>query len=243
MVSLDSVLVVRMALDRRVALIGYVLLSAVVLATTAMTDVVVDQIPDRDDPYAYARVLVAARGASSARVELEIEIVRMVADQTQRSVVRRARTPRGSVEWNDESATLRTAGREWNCFAVEDDWECVETTDPNPAPSFGTPTLFVAAAASGEYRFVDLGARRVGEHDARCYRLVLVGSQPVADIGSRYEACFSAAGPLVSSYHERSGIVEVQRVRSVTQIDDADLARRFVDASRGLVTLDGAQIP
>jgi hypothetical protein len=53
----------------------------------------------------------------------------------------------------------------------------------------------------------------------------------------------SAAGPLVSSYHERSGIVEVQRVRSVTQIDDADLARRFVDASRGLVTLDGAQIP
>ena len=233
----------RAAVDRRMALATYVVLAMVVIITTALTDVAIEVDSERDDPYAYARLLVAARTADSSSVELQIEIVRTLGERTQRIVVHRARTPRGSVEWTDESATLRTGSSEWNCFTVADEWDCVETNDANPALAFGTPTLFVAAAASGDYRFVDLGTRRVADRDAHCYEVVLVGPTPVAGIGTRYEPCFIVGGPLVSSYHERAGSIEEQRVLSLAGIADDDLAARFVEVSRGIVTLDGAPIP
>jgi hypothetical protein len=232
----------RATVDRRVALVTYVVLTTVVIITTALTDVSIEVDAVRDDPYAYARLLVAARTADSTSVESQIEIVRTVGARTQRIVVHRARTPRGSVEWTDESATLRTSSSEWNCFTVEDDWNCVRRIDAKPTLSFGTPTLFVAAAASGDYRFGDLGRRRVADRDAHCYEVVLVGSTPVAGIGTRYEPCFAVGGPLVSSHHERAGSVEEQRTLALAEIDDADLAARFAEASRGIVTLDNAPI-
>lgn len=231
------------AFDRRVALITFVLSSVVVLTATALTDIAIETTPERDDPYAFVRLLVAARAADATSVEIEIDVVRTIGDEVQSAIVRRARTPNGSVEWTEESATLRRDGREWNCFTVADDWECVETTETSPPRSLGTPGLYGAAAASGDYRFVDLGARRVGSRDARCGRVVLVGSRPVAGVGILYEACFAPGGPMLWSYHERPGNTEEQTVRSVTVIDDDDLADRFAEASRGLVTLDDAPIP
>lgn len=224
------------AVDRLIAGGALVVFAGVIVVVTAFSEVPVDPVTVRDDPYAYARVLVLARAGDATSTEVEYEFERAGGDRVETSTVTVARTPDGSATWTATAATLRRGNREWRCFDVGERRQCPETTDRDSL-NLGSPSAFVTAAASGRYRIATLAATRIAGRTAECFMAELIGNEAIAGLGARLELCFATDGVLLSVLRVGPMSIDEQVAVRVEAIDGDDLSRRFDELSDGMVAL------